>query len=210
VLAALHQRQRTGRGQHLDFSQIEACNLYVGDVMTGWFMTRTDPGRIGNRHRGYALQGMFPCLNGGWIGLSCRTDEERQTLCALAGIQADGDLTTRLGDWTARQDKQALMHRLQALGIAAGAVLNGPDLLDDPHLAARGAFLAQDRPGLGVKHYPAQPYRLLRTVPPPVRRAPLLGEHLEEVLSRDAGLSSDEIVQLLIDDVTGTVPLAAR
>ncbi|MGE0623810.1 MAG: CaiB/BaiF CoA transferase family protein [Pseudomonadales bacterium] len=210
VLAALHQRQRTGRGQHLDFSQIEACNLYVGDVMTGWFMTRTDPGRIGNRNPGYALQGIFPCSNDGWIGISCRTADERQALCELAGIETEDDLTARLVAWTARQDKRALMDRLQRLGIPAGAVLNGPDLLDDPHLAARGAFLAQDRPGLGVKHYPAQPYRLLRTVPPPEQRAPLLGEHLQEVLSRDAGLTSDEIVELIIDDVTGTVPLAAR
>jgi len=210
VLAALHQRQRTGRGQHLDFSQIEACNLYVGDVMTGWFLSGADPGRIGSRHPGYALQGMFPCTNDSWIGISCRTAGELESLCELAGIRSDADVATLLGAWTAGQDKRELMHRLQELGIAAGAVLNGPDLLVDPHLAARGAFLAQDRPGLGVKHYPAQPYRLLRTVPPPERRAPLLGEHLEDVLSRDAGLTGDEIIELIIDDVTGTVPLAAR
>lgn len=210
VLAALHQRQRTGRGQHLDFSQIEACNLYIGDVMTSWFMTGTDAGRIGNRHPGYALQGVFPCLNGGWIGISCRSADALRSLCKLAGTEPDGELLARIGAWTARQDKRALMDRLQRLGIAAGAVLNGPDLLDDPHLAARGAFLAQDRPGLGVKHYPAQPYRLLRTVPSPERRAPLLGEHLEEVLAREAGLDSDEIAELIIDDVTGTVPLIAR
>lgn len=215
VLAALHRRQRTGCGAHLDFSQIEACNLYIGDVMTGWFMSGTDPGRIGNRHPGYALQGIFPCANDGWIGISCRTAGDLQSLCELAGIELaglepDADLIDQVGAWTAGQDKLALMHRLQGLGIPAGAVLNGPDLLDDPHLAARGAYVAQDRPGLGVKHYPAQPYRLLRSVPPPEARAPLLGEHLEEILSRDAGLTGDEIIELIIEDVTGTVPLAAR
>ena len=64
--------------------------------------------------------------------------------------------------------------------MPAGAVQNGPDLLADPQLEQRGAFLAQDRPGIGVKHYPAQPYRLHRTTAPPQVRAPLLGEHLEE------------------------------
>jgi crotonobetainyl-CoA:carnitine CoA-transferase CaiB-like acyl-CoA transferase len=103
-----------------------------------------------------------------------------------------------------------LMHQLQHAGVPACAVFDGPDLLRDPHLAGRRAFVAQDRPGLGVKHYPAQPYRLNRTVPPPERRAPLLGEHLEEVLGDVVGLSSDEIAQLVIDDVIGTVPLAVR
>ena len=129
----------------------------------------------------------------------------------MAGIPDEGsDVEAGLGGWTARHDKMALMHRLQEAGIAAGAVLNGPDLLNDPHLEARRALIPQDRPGLGVKHYPAQPYRLNRTVPPPERRAPLLGEHLEEVLTGEVGLSSDEIAELIVDDVTGTVPLAAR
>ncbi|HEY5646640.1 MAG TPA: CoA transferase [Pseudomonadales bacterium] len=210
VLAALYQRQSTGAGQHLDFSQIEACNLYIGDAMTGWFVAGQDPGRIGNRHPGYALQGMFPCLDGGWIGISCKSPAQLTALRRLAGIPADADAHDRLATWTARQEKTTLMHRLQQSGIAAGAVLNGPDLLHDPHLAARDAFLAQDRPGLGIKHYPAQPYRLNRCVAPPARRAPLLGEHLEEILAREGGLSAEQIVELLIDDVTGTEPLAAR
>ena len=102
------------------------------------------------------------------------------------------------------------MHALQSAGVPAGAVLNGPDLLNDEHLAARGAFLAQDRPGLGVKHYPNQPYRFRCAESPPNERAPLLGEHAEEVLTKLVGLSPDEIVELVIDDVVGTVPMAAR
>jgi len=70
--------------------------------------------------------------------------------------------------------------------------------------------LAQDRPGLGVKHYPNQPYRFRCTEPQPTERAPLLGEHAEEVLTKLAGLSSDEIAELVIDDVVGTIPLTAR
>ena len=211
VLAALWHRERTGTGQHLDFSQIEACNLFVGDVMTGWSLAQTDPGRRGNRHPGYALQGTFRCEDKGWIAISCKTNAQLERLCDKAGINhQDTGLHTKLGRWICGQDKIVLMHDLQRAGIPAGAVLNGPDLLHDPHLEARGAFVAQGRPGIGVLHYPAQPYRLNATVPPPNARAPLLGEHIEEVLSAEAGLSSDEIVDLVIDDVTGTVPLDAR
>ena len=119
------------------------------------------------------------------------------------------DLAQSVGAATASWEKQSLMHELQDKGVAASAVLNGPDLLDDAHLAARQAFVAQDRPGLGVKHYPNQPYKLMHTEEPPKIRAPLLGEHLEEILSSNAGLSSDEIVELVIDEVVGTVPLSA-
>jgi crotonobetainyl-CoA:carnitine CoA-transferase CaiB-like acyl-CoA transferase len=211
VLAAVHHRDRTGAGQHLDFSQIEACNMYIGDVMAGWSLAKFDPGRRGNRHPGYALQGTYPCREGGWIAISCKTHAQLLELCRMAGVRREvADLHAALAIWTESHDKISLMHELQGAGIPAGAVLNGPDLLNDPHLEARGAFLAQDRPGVGVLHYPAQPYRLRRTVPPPEHRAPLLGEHLEEVLSEEAGLSSDEIVDLVIDDVTGTIPMAAR
>lgn len=210
VLAALWQREQTGLGQHLDFSQMEACNMYVGDVMTGWFLAQEDPGRRGNYHPGYALQGTYPCKDEGWIAISCKTKAQLEQLCNKVGIdEQDANLEAALSSWTSAQDKIEIMHDLQRAGIPAGAVLNGRDLFHDPHLKARGAYLAQDRPGIGVLHYPAQPYRMNRTEPSPNTRSPLLGEHIEEVLGEEAGLSSDEIVELVIDDVTGTVPLAA-
>jgi crotonobetainyl-CoA:carnitine CoA-transferase CaiB-like acyl-CoA transferase len=211
VLAALLHRKRTGQGQHLDFSQIEACNAYIGDVMTGFSLAGVDPGRRGNKHPGYALQGVFPCQSSGWIAISCKTLEHLALLCDEVGIDPQHpDLQAELGRWTSGQNKIHLMRELQALGVPAGAVLNGPDLLNDAHMKERDAFLAQDRPGVGVLHYPAQPYRLKRTCPPPEVRAPLLGEHIEAVLTEEAGLSAEEIAELIIDDVTGTVPIAAR
>jgi crotonobetainyl-CoA:carnitine CoA-transferase CaiB-like acyl-CoA transferase len=61
-----------------------------------------------------------------------------------------------------------------------------------------------------VKHYPAQPYRFANAAPPQERRAPLLGEHTNEVLTELLHLSDDELNALERDDVTGTVPIAAR
>ena len=163
---------------------------------------------MGNAHPAYVLQGIFPCVDDGWIAISCKTDAELAALGELMGVSSEAQ--NHVAAWTCKQDKKQLMHALQSAGVPAGAVLNGPDLLDDEHLAARGAFLAQDRPGLGVKHYPNQPYRFRCTEPQPTERAPLLGEHAEEVLTKLAGLSSDEIAELVIDDVVGTIPLTAR
>ncbi len=226
LLAAIHHRLRTGEGQHIDFSQLAACNLYVGDVMTGWSLAGYDPGRMGNSHVYYAPQGIYPCRDDRWIGITCRTDED---WCALTRIICRGDLQTddaygsaagraenrtaidtAIAEWTRDQDAMELMHRLQRGGVPAGAVMTGAEILEDPHLAARGSFLPQDRPGIGVKHYPNQPYRFRYAEPVANLRAPLLGEHISEVLTELAGLTDDDIAELIIDDVVGTVPIIAR
>lgn len=217
LLAALWQREQTGLGQHLDFSQIEACNMYVGDAMTGSSLAGFDPERTGNDHPVYLLQGMFPCIDDGWIGISCKDEQQIRALAGYFEEPAILDLSLkkaekleRVSQLTEQRDKMKLMTELQQIGVPAGAVLNGPELLNNEQLIARDAFLAQDRPGLGVKHYPNQPYRLRLSEEPPTQRAPLLGEHLEEILTERAGLTSDEIAELIIDDVIGTVPISAR
>ena len=213
LFAALHHRDRTGEGQHIDLSQIEACSLYVGDAMTAWSLAGADPGRVGNDHHHYPLQGVYPCRGGRWVAITCKNEAHRAALAAVVGddaIATGADCHAAIAAWTGPRDHRALMAELQAAGIPAGAVQNGPELLADAQLAARGGLLLQDRPGLGPRHYPAQPYRFRRAEPPPNTRAPLLGEHSREVLREHAGLTDDDIAELVIDDVVGTVPIAAR
>ncbi len=227
LLAAIHHRERTGEGQHINLSQIEACNLYIGDAMTGWSLAGYDPGRTGNKHLTYAPHGIYPCREDRWIAIVCKDDRQWSALAEFMQLEKSllkdqrfldansrsanrEDLDRIIGQWTQTRECHALMHELQDLGIPAGVVMTGPDLLEDLHLKARGSFLPQDRPGLGLKHYPNQPYRFRRAGPGPNTRAPLLGEHVFDVLSDIAGLNSDEIAELVIDDVIGTVPIAAR
>lgn len=214
LFAAINHRNRTGEGQHIDFGQVEACSLYVGDAMTAWSLAGVDPGRIGNGHLHYPLQGVYPCRENRWIAITCKTEAHLAALAEIVGERSIADVGTGCHDaiaaWTTLRDHLALMAELQAAGLPAGAVMNGPDLLADPQIAAREGLSLQDRPGLGPKHYPGQPYRFRRAAPPPNERAPLLGEHTSEVLKEFAGLTDDDIAELVIDDVVGTVPIAAR
>ena len=221
VLAALHQLRRTGQGCHIDLSQIEACNLYLGDEVVAFSMTGVEPGRQGNRSRKFAPQGIYPCSDG-WLAISCMDDDAWSALCetmnlpdwltwTLSQRQANHDeIDEWISQWSQGQKKHDLWHLLQSRGVAAAAVLNGPELLQNPQRAARRFFIAQDRPGLGVKHYPGQPYRFRNAKVPPAKRAPLLGEHLVEILTQEAGLTDDEIAEMIIEDVTGVEPVAAR
>ena len=214
LFAAINHRDRTGEGQHLDFGQVEACSLYVGDAMTAWSLAGVDPGRVGNHHHHYPLQGVFPCRDNRWIAITCKTLAHCAALADVIGdatiARGGTDCHDTIAAWTTPRDHLALMAELQASGIPAGAVMTGPELLDDAQLAAREGLLVQDRPGLGEKRYPGQPYRFRRASTPPNQRAPMLGEHTSEVLKENAGLTDDDIAELVIDDVVGTVPIAAR
>ena len=227
LLSALHHRENTGEGQHIDLGQVATCSMYIGDALTGWALSGRDPGRVGNRHRALAPHGIYPCLDDRWIAIACTDDAQWGALAALmqrddwsaasspyqqlkARLAGADQLDEGIAQWTRSQHYIELMDRLQAVGVAAGAVLNGEDLLNDPHLAARGTFIPQDRPGLGIKHYPNQPYRFASAGSLDPQRSPLLGEHTREVLSRILGLDQTELDELERDDVIGTIPIAAR
>jgi crotonobetainyl-CoA:carnitine CoA-transferase CaiB-like acyl-CoA transferase len=227
LLAALHHRERTGEGQHIDLSQVEACTLYAGDAVTGWTLAGVDPGRVGNAHPHHAPYGIYPCRDDGWIAIDCQSDEQWATLARLLHrpewasdgapfATAAGRLCQRaeidaaLIAWTRKRGHLELMDELQGLGVPAGAVFSGPELLADPQLAARGGFIEQDRPEVGVKHYPSQPYRFRYAELPGARRAPLLGEHTAEVLAERLGIGEAELAELERTDVIGTVPISAR
>ena len=224
LFAALAHRNRTGEGQYINLSQMEACNLYLGDAMTGYALAGVDPGRMGNRHLHYAPQGIYPCQDDAWVGITVKNDAAWRALTEVmarpdlaerypdaASRHADADaIDAAIAEWSRTQSHLMAQDTLQSAGVAAGAVMRGPELLADAHLKAREGFLVQDRPGLGEKHYPNQPYRFSNAPPAPNVRAPLLGEHLTEILTECAALTDDDIAELVIDDVTGTVPLAAR
>ncbi|MDA0353165.1 MAG: CoA transferase [Chloroflexi bacterium] len=227
LFSALHHRAESGEGQHIDLSQVEACTLFVGDAVTGWTLAGQDPGRTGNAHPTHAPHGIYPCRDDGWIAIDCQDDGQWATLAGLIGraewasagarwatavgrLDERGALDVAIAGWTRGRGHIELMDALQAAGVAAGAVLTGPEILDDPQLAARGGLRAADRPGVGVKHYPTQPYQFRFAPPPPDRRAPMLGEHTNEVLRERLGMSDAELAALERDDVIGTVPIAAR
>jgi crotonobetainyl-CoA:carnitine CoA-transferase CaiB-like acyl-CoA transferase len=227
LFAALNHRRRTGEGQYVDLSQLEAATVFMGDALAAAQLTGKDPGRRGNRNPAMAPHNIYPCRDGGWVAICCRDDADWKALAGQLGrpglaergvqwSQRDGrmaalaEIDALIGEWTCMRDRFELMHQLQAAGVPAAAVFNGKDLLEDPHLAARGLYLVQDRPGLGPRHYPGQPFRLSGLPAFEQRRAPLLGEHTAEVLATILGIGRQELEALETADVVGRIPLGAR
>ena len=216
LLAAINHRRRTGEGQFIDLSQVEASTAFVGEKLIE-AQLGDDPGRVGNLHPQWAPHGTYPCRDGRWIAIACRRDDEWRRLWAeldggetphpaSADRQANRDAVDALvGDRTRARDAFDLMHRLQRAGVPAAVVMDGKDLLEDLHLA--DWFIEQEREGIGPMRYLGQAFHYRHTPLPAPRRTAYLGEHNTEILGGELGLSAEELAELERDHVIGTAPL---
>jgi len=226
VLTALLFRHKTGRGQYIDLSQVEAMTSLIGDAIVDYTMNGQVPARRGNRHPFAAPHGYYPCKGEDkWLALAVYTDAEWQKLCRLLhqpGLVTDPRFTSAdaryrhqdeldviIEQWTKKHEHYDAMYLLQKAGITATPVLNPQELLTDPHLAARGTYQKINRKIMGEHPYPVPtaPMKMSGIKAKIKLPAPLLGEHNEYVLGNILGLSSDEIQQLAKDNVIGKRPL---
>jgi crotonobetainyl-CoA:carnitine CoA-transferase CaiB-like acyl-CoA transferase len=213
VLAALDHRRRTGHGQHIDLSQLESSLHFLAPEILEYTVNGRVPRSRGNADAVAAPHGIYPCVaedGERWCAIVCEDDAQWRGLVDAMGQPEwarDGRLATaagrraqeamldaRLAEWTAPQPAGALAERLQTAGVAAGPVQSCADLHRDPGLAARQAFAWVEHPEMGRTPYETWAFRLGGDAAP--RRAPLLGEHTDEVLGGVLGLSRAEIARL--------------
>jgi len=226
ALFALLYRQRTGKGQYIDLSQVEASTCLIGDAIVDCSMNQRIQPRRGNRHPFMAPHGYYRCKgNDLWVVIAIASDDEWQRLSEVMGNPgwtkeskfADGlsrwrhqdELDKLIEAWTIQHDHCEVMYRLQKAGIAAGAVLSGAELLNDPHLKERGTFQVVERALVGAHPYPVPtaPLRLNGSLIPIQRPAPTLGEHNYYVLGELLGMSPAEIQNLADEQIIGTRPV---
>jgi benzylsuccinate CoA-transferase BbsF subunit len=226
VLAALHYRRRTGKGQYIDLSEQEAAVPLMAAALLEYQMTGRIRERIGDASEHAVPQGCYRCAGDDrWVVISCGDDAEFERLAnatghpewlddprfatILARHEHRDELDAAITAWTTQRAPYDAMHRLQAAGVKAAAVLDGRDALFDPHFAARGQFDIIEQPLLGKR--PVQKHvaaRFARFATSPRRPAPLVGEHNEEVL-RELGYSAEEIAALRENGVIAEQPKLA-
>jgi benzylsuccinate CoA-transferase BbsF subunit len=225
ALAALRHRKKTGKGIHVVISQRELLTSCIGDLVMDYVMNRRIPGPTANSHPFYAPHNCYPCKgNDSWITIVVRNDAEWETLCRvmekpdmtdhpkfgdrLARLKNRKALDEIVASWTKDFDRKELMTTLQKKGLAAGAALSAPDLLDDPHLKAREFWdhIDDPRPGFGSYTCKGRGIKLSKTPLKTRRRAPDLGEHNAYVYGELLGMADDDIAALERAGIIGTVP----
>ena len=213
ILAALWHRRRTGFGQLLDLSMVEASLMQLPESV----MDYTANGRIacpeGNQDGTNAPHDCYPCDGEDrWVAISVRTEAEWEALCITLGrpeliedprfldqnsrfVHRDS-LNAEIAMWTRTRTPMDAATTLQASGVAAGPSYTAQELYEDPHFRARGLFPEVDHPVVGQKPIVGLPWRL---APGPSERywaAPTLGQHSDTVMREIVGLNDAEIAVL--------------
>ena len=227
LMAALRHRRRTGKGMYIDVSQQESSVALMGPEVLAYQMTGQEPERRGNRSGWYAPANSYRCAGEDrWVTIAATNQDQWRSLAQA--MDADGladdprfdtnearrenhdDLDRIISEWTIGLEAYDLTRKLQRLGVPAGPVLRGPDLLQDAHYKDRGTFVTVDHPQVGPKQYPGIPWKMSAT--PGVVRwpSPTLGQHNREVYGELLGLNGLEIDQLAQTGVIGTKPTGSR
>ena len=214
VMGALEHKRRTGQGQYIDLSQAEAALHLMTPALLEYSVNGNIWERAGNRDIVFAPQGGYPTSgNDNWIAISCKDDDQWQSLAQemnrgdLADLTADerhaqhDELDSVISTWTVEQEGTELMERLQTLGVAAHIVQNSPELVADEQMTHRGCFVE-------VAHASHEPFfvdgtrfHMSRTPAQVTHAGPIFGEHTFEVLMECAGYDPDQIAELAVAEL---------
>ena len=218
VVAALDYRRRTGKGQYIDTSMVEVCVHPSTPWILDWQANSHLQSRRGNRADDAAPHGIFPCKGDDrWCAIAVFTDGEWRTLGRVMGNPAwaeesrfatlpgrkehEDDLERLVSEWTRMYSPEELMEKLQKAGVAAGVVQTAEDILDhDSHIKERKLFVPLEHPVIGTFSHPTPPFKMSKTEAW-VRTSPCLGEHTEYICTKLLGMTDEEFVGLMQDEV---------
>jgi formyl-CoA transferase len=210
ILAALEHRHRTGIGQHVDTALVDAGVALSVWEATEYFSGAGVPKALGSAHRMNAPYQAIRCADG-YVTLGAANDRIFARLCDLLGHpewrqRAEfASNASRVGNRALLADAIEAITRQQprahwlavfdANDIPCGPINDYAQVFADPQVQARQMMVETDHPTLGRTRMLGSPIKMNSTPPDVTRRAPLLGEHTDEIL-RAAGYSDAEIAAL--------------
>ncbi len=214
LLAALHFRAATGRGQLVELPQTENVLSQLGEVFVDLQLGEA-PQRYGNRHKRLAPQGLYPSADGRMLAVTVNDDEAWQALSRIIGRDdlaeneelrhvrgrqhAHDELDRAIAAWTHTLDALDAFHRLQAAGVAAAPFLDDQLFISDPQVVAREWVRPITTRDVGSFNHLGHPFRGI-----PLawgKGAPALGEDNEYVFKEILGLDDDEYKHLVDEKI---------
>jgi formyl-CoA transferase len=212
ITMALHERDRTGRGQVVDAALYESVLAVMENLVTEYDITGYVRERSGSVLPGIAPSNAYPCQGGELILIGGNGDTVYARLTEAMGrpeLKTDPkfvdhasrgvnqhELDAIIAEWTSGFALPELLALLEAQGVPASRVFRAPDMLDDPQFAAREAIVTTEHPVFGPIRMQNVFPKLSRT-PGKVRwPGPALGQHTDEVLGARAGCSADRLAEL--------------
>jgi crotonobetainyl-CoA:carnitine CoA-transferase CaiB-like acyl-CoA transferase len=218
ILAALHARQKTGRGQFIDVSMLEGQLGILSGMVGAYLADRIVPGPLGTAYGALLPYQTFHTRSRD-IAIGIGSDKLWRTFCPLLGLDHMVDDPRYATNARRNANRPALVAALQETfltktyeewesvllpaGIPMGAINTLDQVVEHPQVKARGALVENTHPVAGTIRMTGPPVRMSDT-PGAVRTpAPLLGEHTEDVLKNRLGLTDAEIARLQDTGVVG-------
>ena len=229
MMAALYYRDRTGKGQWIDSSQVDAGIYLNGTAVLEWSANGTIWQRYGNRspYKPAAPHGAYRCKadiesDDRWIAIACFDEAAWQALRRVMGdpewaaadrfaslaarLAHQDELDARVEAWTQGQDRWALMQTLQAEGVPAGVCQDAQDRYEaDPQLQHLNWLTEVEHTEMGPWPTKEVPVKWSQTPPfmggQTDRGAPCYGEDNHYVLGELLGMSGKEIERLAADGI---------
>jgi formyl-CoA transferase len=210
ILASLENRHRTGTGQHIDTSLVDAGVALSVWEATEYFSGMGVPDALGSAHRMNAPYQAIRCADG-YITLGAANERLFRRLAEVLG-HADWTLRSEFADNASRvRNRQALADRIESItsqqprahwlalleanDIPCGPINDYAQVFADPQVVAREMVVETEHPTLGHLRTLGSPIKMSATPPDVSRRAPMLGEHTDAVLA-EAGFDAREIAVL--------------
>jgi crotonobetainyl-CoA:carnitine CoA-transferase CaiB-like acyl-CoA transferase len=224
-LAALAQREQTGRGVHVEATMVEGALNAAAEQLIEFTAYGNLMQRDGNRCPESAPQGLYPCAGSApgteqWLALSVATDAHWQALldwlgrparltgpelAGLPGRRAAHDaIDAELRPVFARRSREKVVDELLALGIPAAPVADPRRMGSNPQLAARRFCETVEHPVVGPIAVPTVPFRYRSVERWLSRPTPTLGQHNRELLGGLLGVPDEELALLEAAGVIGT------
>lgn len=215
VVSALLHRERTGEGQLVEVAMLEAAVMALASAI-GVFMdgdTKVPP-RTGNRHPALAVApyNVYPASDG-HVAIFTASERHWHSIARALGredllddpgygstpgraARAD-EIDAMVEAWTRPRTKAEVVKALTEAHVPCAPVRTTEEVVNDPHLAARGVWTEIEHPRRGKTRVPNSPIRLHGSAARPIERmAPLLGQDTDRVLAELLGLDADELAAL--------------
>jgi formyl-CoA transferase len=220
ILAAYVHRLKTGEGQHVDASLLEAGIALAVWESQQYFSGGGVPEPTGSAHRMFAPYQAIRCSDG-YITLGSASTRTWQQLAAALGradllerpeykdatarVKNRERLAAEIESVTATRPRADWLSSLEKHGVPCGPILDYAEVFADPHVRARGIVRELEHPQAGKVRVVGPPVKLSETPAQVTRPSPGYGQHTAEVLG-ELGYTPDEIRALATDKVVALAP----
>ena len=216
ISTALFNRERTGKGRHLDIAMLDSMYSMMLTVLGMQLFTDRSPSRVGSRHPMTYPVDVFPTMDG-YIVMVITTDRAFGALCNVIGrldMASDekfltnsdrnaheAELKTAIEAWTSTLSREDAVAALTEAGLPAGPVLSVGDVAESEHISHRGMMTPAPHPVFGNAPTVRQPVTFSGAQQTSGASSPMLGEHTRQILVSVLGMDDSDFHKLERDGV---------